>query len=338
VGAWSGLGGVAAAAGPFVGGWLVDAVSWRLGFFVNVPMAAIVLVAARHVPETGGDHSGRLDHLGAIAAAAGLALATYGLIEQRLVVGLVGAVVIVVFVALQARERHPMLPLSLFRSAQFSGANLTTLAVWAALNGAFFLLVLELQVALGYSALEAGSALLPATGLLVVLSSRAGALSERLGPRLPMTLGPMGVAAGLLLWSRVDAGSSYLVDVLPGAVVFGLGLAATVAPLTATIMASTAEEHLGVASAVNNAVARLAGLLAVAVLPAVVGLDTAGAVGALDRGVDRALVASALLAAVGGAVAWTTVRRAAEVAHPVQPALTTPCGDPCLVDHEHTAA
>jgi EmrB/QacA subfamily drug resistance transporter len=337
VGAWSGLGGVAAAAGPFIGGWLVDSASWRLGFIVNVPMAVVVLVAARHVPETRADHEGHLDYPGALAAALGLGLATYGLIEREALVGAIGAVVLAAFLVLEARTRRPMLPLSLFRSLQFSGANLTTLAVWASLNGAFFLLVLELQVALEYSALEAGSALLPATGLLVLLSGRAGAFSQRVGPRLLMTLGPFFVASGLLLWSRVDAGGSYVADVLPGAVLFGLGLAATVAPLTATIMASATEEHLGVASAINNSVARLAGLLAVAVLPAAVGLDTAGAPAALDRGVDRALVASAALAAVGGVVAWATVRRAAHVATPSVPALTTPCGDPCLADHEHVA-
>ncbi len=205
-----------------------------------------------------------------------------------------------------------------------------TLAVYAALSGAFFLLVLELQVVLGYSALEAGSALVPVTVLMLLLSARAGALAQRIGPRLPMTVGPLGVAAGLLLWTRVDAGTSYVSGVLPGAIVFGLGLSLTVAPLTATIMAAADDEHLGVASGVNNAIARLAGLLAVALLPTVVGLDTAGAAGALDAGVDDALLVSAGLSVLGGLIALATVRTASKVAPHAQPSLSHPCGDPCL--------
>ena len=183
-----------------------------------------------------------------------------------------------------------MLPLTLFRNRQFSGANLTTLAVYAALGGAFFLLVLQLQLALGYSALEAGSALLPVTLLMVSLSSRAGAWAQRIGPRLPMTIGPIGVAAGLLLWTRVGVGATYVEAVLPGAVVFGLGLACTVAPLTATIMASADGEHLGAASGVNNAIARLAGLLAVTILPIVVSLDVSAPPAAIDTAVNDAMV------------------------------------------------
>jgi EmrB/QacA subfamily drug resistance transporter len=333
VGAWSGLGGIAVALGPFVGGWLIDSVSWRLAFFVNVPLAVAVVVASRHVPESSAERVGRLDVTGALAASAGLALATYGLIESSAAVATLGVAGLLAFVTLEARDAAPMLPLALFRSRQFSGANGTTLAVYAALSGAFFLLVLELQIVLGYSALEAGSALLPVTLLMLVLSARAGALAERIGPRLPMTIGPLGVAAGLLLFARVDEGTTYAVTVLPGAIVFGLGLALTVAPLTATIMASADVAHLGVASGVNNAVARLAGLLAVAVLPLAVGLDTAGAPTALDAGVDRAMLVCATLAAIGGAVAFLTVRTAVETAHPTQAAglAVDPCGDPCLV-------
>jgi EmrB/QacA subfamily drug resistance transporter len=333
VGAWSGLGGIAVALGPFVGGWLIDSVSWRLAFFVNVPLAVAVVVASRHVPESSAARVGRLDVAGALAASVGLALATYGLIESAPVVAILGLAGLLAFVVLEAREAAPMLPLALFRSRQFSGANGTTLAVYAALGGAFFLLVIELQIVLGYSALEAGSALLPVTLLMLALSARAGALAQRIGPRLPMTIGPLGVAAGLLLFARVDEGTSYATTVLPGAIVFGLGLALTVAPLTATIMASADAAHLGVASGVNNAVARLAGLLAVAVLPLAVGLDTAGSPTALDAGVDRAMLVCAALAAIGGAVALLTVRTAVETTHPTQAAgvAVDPCGDPCLV-------
>jgi hypothetical protein len=231
----------------------------------------------------------------------------------------------------EARSPAPMLPLALFRNRQFSGANLTTLAVYAALSGAFFLLVLQLQVALGYSALEAGMALLPVTLLMVLLSSRAGAWAQRIGPRLPMTIGPIGVAAGLLLWTRVGVGTTYVEAVLPGAIVFGLGLACTVAPLTATIMASADSEHLGAASGVNNAIARLAGLLAVAILPIVVSLDVSGSPAAVDTAVNQAMVITAGLALLGGLVAFVTVRTGADVATPTQPTVAAqPCGDPCL--------
>jgi len=338
VGAWSGLGGVATAVGPFAGGWLIDSVSWRLAFFVNVPFAVAVVVASRHVPETRGAEDGRLDLPGAMTAAVGLALATYGIIERETVVGVLGALALGAFLVVEARSRVPMMPLSIFRSRQFSGANATTLAVYAALSGAFFLLVLQLQVVLGYSALEAGSALLPVTALMLVLSAQAGALAQRIGPRVPMALGPVGVAAGLLLWARVDAGSTYVGGVLPGAIVFGLGLSLTVAPLTATIMASAEDEHLGTASGVNNAVARLAGLLAVAVLPIVVDLDTAGSSAALDRGVDRAMVVSAVLALLGGLIALATVRTVSRVATPTQPAMAQPCGPPCLGEEQPEAA
>jgi EmrB/QacA subfamily drug resistance transporter len=338
VGVWSGLGGVAGAVGPFVGGYLIDSVSWRLAFFINLPLALGVLVASRHVPESRAAGAPRLDLAGAVTASAGLALSTYALIEGRLVIGVAGAVVLGLFVVVEARSPAPMLPLTLFRNRQFSGANLTTLAVYAALGGAFFLLVLQLQLALGYSALEAGSALLPVTLLMVSLSSRAGAWAQRIGPRLPMTIGPIGVAAGLLLWTRVGVGATYVEAVLPGAVVFGLGLACTVAPLTATIMASADGEHLGAASGVNNAIARLAGLLAVTILPIVVSLDVSAPPAAIDTAVNEAMVISAAVALLGGLVAFLTVRKGADVATPTQPTVAAqPCGDPCL-EHARLAA
>jgi EmrB/QacA subfamily drug resistance transporter len=338
VGTWSGLGGVAAAVGPFVGGYLIDSVSWRLVFFINLPLAVGVLIASRHVPESRAAGAPRLDLTGAVTASSGLALSTYALIEGRPLVGVAGVAMLAVFVVVEARASTPMLPLDLFRNRQFSGANLTTLAVYAALGGAFFLLVLQLQVALGYSALEAGSALLPVTLLMVCLSSRAGAWAKRIGPRTPMTIGPIGVAAGLLLWTRVEVGATYVEAVLPGAVVFGLGLACTVAPLTATIMASADGEHLGAASGVNNAIARLAGLLAVAILPIVVALDVSASPAAVDTAVNQAMVITAGLAMLGGLVAFVAVRTGADVATPTQPTVAgQPCGDPCL-EHVRAAA
>ncbi|MDZ4825576.1 MAG: MFS transporter [Actinomycetota bacterium] len=328
VGAWSGLTGVASALGPFIGGWLIDAASWRYVFLINVPLAAVaVAVTMKHVPETRAAGDARPDALGAALASLGLGVLCWGLIEQQIVPGVLGAAALVLFVVVEARIPHPMLPLSLFRSRQFSGANATTLAVYAALGGAFFLLVLELQFAMGYSALEAGSALLPVTVLMLLLSSRMGALSQRIGPRGPMTLGPIGVGLGLLMFTRVGPGASYLATVFPAALVFGLGLATTVAPLTATVLGAVSKEQMGIASGVNNAVARLAGLLAVAVLPAAVGLDTSGSGSDLADAVDTALAWSAGLCFLGALIAFVTVRQGAVVQPTVAASVLHPCSD-----------
>ena len=248
--------------------------------------------------------------------------------------GLVGIVAIAAFLAVEARSSHPMMPLRLFRNRTFSGSNAMTLAVYAALGAALFLVVLELQLALGYSALEAGSSLVPITVVMLLLSSQSGALAQRIGPRLQMTVGPVVIAVGLLLFARIAPGRHYVGTILPAAVVFGLGLACTVAPLTATVLASVDDAELGVASGVNNAAARLAGLLAVAVLPAVVHLDTASAAGVLTHQVAVALVICAALSVVGGAISWFTVAPRQRIAA-VRPAdLLLPCHDPCRSDGE----
>ena len=283
IGAWSGLGGIAGALGPFLGGWLVEAASWRLVFLINVPLAAVVVaVAQRHVPESRNpDAGGRLDVAGALTAAAGLAGLTYGFtawpalgassptVIAALAVGVAG---MVGFMLVERRAQTPMLPLDVFRSRAFTAANLVTFAVYAALGGVFFLLVLQLQITAGFEPLAAGTALLPVTLLMLLLSARAGALAERIGPRLPMTAGPVVCACGFLLLARIGPRASYLTDVLPGVLALGLGLSLTVAPLTATALGSVDERHAGIASGVNNAVARAAGLLAVAVLSLVAGL------------------------------------------------------------------
>jgi EmrB/QacA subfamily drug resistance transporter len=340
VGAWSGLAAVAGAIGPFVGGWLVDAVSWRLVFFVNLPVAAVTAwMALRHVPESRDPQaSGRPDLPGAAAVTVGLAGLAYACIEGPSGMGgvettaaLVGVAGLGTFVAIERARPDPMLPLSLFRSRQFVGANLTTLAVYAGLGGAMFLVVLQLQRVLGYSALEAGASLLPVTILMLALSARAGALAQRIGPRLPMTVGPLVVAAGLLLFRRVQPGATYAGAVLPAATVFGAGLALTVAPLTSAVMASVDERHLGVASGVNNAVARLAGLLAVALLPAVAGLQRAGtSPEAFSGGFARAMTVAAAVCATGGLIAFATVRRSAPVGRIILPSVHQPCHDPCV--------
>jgi EmrB/QacA subfamily drug resistance transporter len=333
IGAWSGLAGVSSAIGPFIGGWLIDAVSWRFVFVINVPLAIIaVVVTLRYVPESKAPVAVPPDVLGAFLASLGLGIACWGLIEQQAAATVVGLGALAAFVVVEARSDHPMLPLGLFRNRQFTGANLTTLAVYAALGGASFFLVLQLQLALGYSALEAGAALLPVTILMLLLSARAGALAQRIGPRIPMTIGPVVVGAGMFLFTRVEPGSSYFATVFPAAVVFGLGLACTVAPLTSTVLAAADESDLGVASGVNNAVARLAGLLAVAVLPAAVGLETTLGPEALTDAVHTAMNWSAVIAILGGAIAFLTVRRGRVVRPTVVPAVSHPCGDPCRAE------
>jgi EmrB/QacA subfamily drug resistance transporter len=326
VGAWSGLAGVTSAIGPFVGGWLVDAVSWRLVFFINLPLTAVtVWIALRHVPETVDETAGRPDLLGAAAASAGLAGITYALIEGVPLVGILGVAALGAFVVLERTRPEPMLPLDMFGSSQFTGANLTTLAVYAGLGGALFLLVIHLQQSMGYSALEAGASLIPFTILMLLLSSRAGQLAQRIGPRLPMTLGPMVAGAGLLLMSRTEPGVSYTTTLLPAVVVFALGMTLTVAPLTSAVLAAVEERHLGVGSGVNNAVSRLAGLLAVAVLPS------------LTDSFSLALRLCAAVCAAGGLIAWATVRTGAAVRPATQPALVHPCNDPCLASTRDAA-
>jgi len=285
IGAWTGLGGVATAIGPLVGGWLITAVSWRLIFLLNLPMAALVLAASRHVPESRDPGAPRhVDWLGASLIAVGLAAGTYALIEGPspgssvaavAACGVVGVIALAAFIVVEVRTDAPMLPLEIFRSRQFSVSNVLTLVVYAALSGVLFLLVVDLQQVLGYTALAAGASLLPITIVLLALSARAGQLSQRIGPRLPMTLGPVIMAAGLALMWRIDAGSSYLTVILPALVVFSLGLALTVAPLTTTVLAAVDARQSGIASGVNNAVARFAGLLAVALIPPLAGITGA---------------------------------------------------------------
>ncbi len=283
IGAWSGFGGVAGAIGPFVGGWLVDLWSWRLVFLVNVPLAAVVVaVALRHVPESlDPSASHQIDYTGAALGAVGLAGLTYasiaageqGLSPTVLLTGTVGVLGMIAFVLVERASRHPLVPPSLFASRQFTVTNIVTFVIYGAFGVVFFLLVLDLQVVGGYSPLAAGVALLPITVIMLVLSPRSGALAQRIGPRLQMTAGPLIAAVGLLLTLRIDADASYLTVVLPAVVLFGFGLAALVAPLTATVLAAAPAEHAGVASGVNNAVARAASLLTVAMLPAIAGLS-----------------------------------------------------------------
>lgn len=337
IGWWSGLGGIAMAIGPFVGGVLIDSVSWRAVFLLDLPIAALTwAITRRHVPETRDAHGrgrGRVDLGGAVLLVLGLGGIVFALIEgpargwgtRSVAALLVGIVAIATFLVVERLAASPMVPLSIFRSRQFSGANAVTFAVYAALGATTFLLVVHLQADLGYSALEAGAALLPVTVVMLLGSARAGRLAQTIGPRLPMTVGPIGVAAGMALFARVEPGRSYWDAVLPAALVLGLGLVATVAPLTATVLAAVDDDHAGVASAVNNAVARVAGLLAVAVLPAAAGLASTGAGLDLVDGFGRAMMLCSGIAAIGAVLAAITIRRAAPV-----PARTIgPAADPC---------
>jgi EmrB/QacA subfamily drug resistance transporter len=320
IGAWSGLGGVATAAGPLLGGYLILA-SWRWVFFINLPVSIVVLaVTARHVPETRDPSTaGHVDFLGAGLAVLFLGGLTYGLIEGpghgwTSPVVLTGLIVTALagpaFLVAEHRSAHPMLPLGVFRSRQFSGANAVTFAVYGALGGALFLLPVELQLVVHYSPLESGLALLPVTVIMLIFSARSGQLAARIGPRLQMTAGPFVVAAGLLLLTRATHSGNYLAQVLPAVIVFGVGLAITVAPLTSTAMGAAPSEHAGVASAVNNVVARAAGLLAVAILPLLAGI-TGGA--ALEPhhfavGFRTAAIIAGFTCAAGGLVAAATIR------------------------------
>jgi EmrB/QacA subfamily drug resistance transporter len=334
IGAWSGLAGVASAAGPFLGGWLIDSISWRLLFLVNLPLAAAAIwITVRHVPENRSPAQTRLDLPGAALAATALAGITYAAIEQggvlRPTAALIGVAAAVAFVVVERRSQHPLLQLDLFASRQFTGANLSTVAVYAGLGGAFFLVVLQLQFSLGYSALAAGTALVPFTALLLVVSPAAGQLSQRIGARVPMTAGPIIAAGGMVLLSRISPGDRYASGVLPGVVIFGLGMSLTVAPLTAAVFASVDEERVGVASGINNAAARVAGLLAVAALPALSGIPSDGAVEpGLGGGFATGMRISASITALGGVIAFAAIRGTARVCSVPQPSVLHSCHDP----------
>jgi len=319
IGAWSGLTGVGAALGPLLGGYLVDAVSWRAVFLINLPLGAFVVATApRHVPETRDPMAhGRLDVLGAALAAAGLAGTTYALIEAPgkgmspaiVATAALGVLALAAFLLRERRTDNPMLPLSLFKNRQFSAANLVTVVVYAALGGVFFLLVAFLQISMGWTPLEAGAASLPVTALMLALSARSGALAQRIGPRIPLTVGPLVIACGLLLMTRISPGDSYVSAVLPAVVVFGLGLTLVVAPVTATVLAAADARHAGIASGINNAVSRVAGLFAVAVFPLIGGLtgDAFYDPASMTHGFHAAMTAAAALAALGGVIAWLTI-------------------------------
>ena len=337
VGAWSGLGGVASAIGPFLGGWLVGW-NWRLVFLINLPVAvAVVLLALRHVPETGGQDSGdvgrerHLDLPGAACVIGGLSALTYALTTAGrtgwtgpvIAIAVVGLILAVAFVLVERHSPAPLVPLSLFADRVFAATNLATLFIYAALSVYFFLVVLQLQLVAGWSPVAAGTSMLPVTLLMLVLSARAGRLSDRIGPRPLMTLGAVLAAAGMALGTRIGPNASYLTDVLPSVLFLGLGLSCAVAPLTAAVLGAAPDPMVGVASGVNNAVARTAGLLAIAIIPGLVGLGgvdgTSAAV--VQRGFIAALWIGAGLLAAAAVISWLGVPgKSAE--RPPRPELT----------------
>lgn len=321
IGIWSGVSGLATIIGPFIGGFLTDAVSWRLIFLINPPIIAFAVWATlRHVPETKRDTRSPLDVAGATLIAVALGSFVFVLIEGgrlgwtspvAIACLVIGSASLVAFLTVEVRSSHPMMPLSLFRNLQFSGANLATLFIYFSLSGAAFLVVLQFLGSLGYSSLQAGAALAPITLLLFVMSPWAGRLATRIGPRLPMTVGPIVAGVGMAMMTLIVPGAGYLAGALPGLTVFGIGLGITVAPLTAAALGALDEQLAGTASGVNNAVARIAGLLATVLLPFMAGLSgiESPTHPTFSAGYQRAMWIGAALLVVGGIVSWITIRR-----------------------------
>ncbi len=313
IGTWAGAAGIAVAIGPFLGGFLVEHAGWRWVFAINLPLCALVLLLGMRLPESRDEEAPRhFDYKGALAGAVTLGVTTYLLTSWRdlpvpvLLAGIVvSAAAASAFVVLEKRP-GAMAPLSMFRSRVFSAANLMTLLVYGALGAVLFFLVLQLQVSAGYDAIAAGAATLPIPFVMLLLSSRTSVVAARIGPRVPMTVGPIVCSIGVLLLSGVDEDVSYWTGVFPGLLVFSLGLVTLVSPLTVAVLAAVPGNHAGVASGVNNAVARAGSLLAVAALPSIVGLggEEYRDPTALTAGYHQALLLSAAMLAVGGVVSW----------------------------------
>ena len=331
IGTWAGMAGIAAAAGPLVGGFLLEHGGWRWIFAINLPLCALVLLLGLQIPESRDEEAPRhFDWRGALTGVVALGTATYVLTSwpsmPTVAIWLAVVVALASMVLFVWIEDHPnaMVPVDLWRSRVFSAANVMTLLTYGALGVVLFFLVLNLQVTSGYTAIEAGLATLPITLAMLLLSARFSRLSAKTGPRLLMTVGPLVCATGTLLLSGVGSDASFWTDVLPGITIFALGLSMLVSPLTVAVLAAAPDRHAGIASGVNNAVARTGSLLAVAALPAVVGLtgdDYRNPV-ALQSGYHQALLLSAGMLAAGGLVSWVGLRGVGRMGHDVDDTTT----------------
>ncbi|MEZ5406543.1 MAG: MFS transporter [Acidimicrobiales bacterium] len=352
IGAWASGSALASAAGPFIGGVLVDRAGWRWVFLISLPLLAGSMWATwRHVPGDdgtgpgpGGDRSRRLDIVGAVAACLAVVGSVYALTQSRqdgwlspavMSALAVGAGAAVAFVINERRHDDPMVPFRLFGERQFSGTNAMTLLLYFSLGGAFFFTAVAFQTVVGYSAAAAGAALLPANVVMIVGSPQVGKLSARYGPRWLVTGGSALAAVGFALLARVDESASYATDILPAALVLGAGLALFVPPLTSAVLASVGDADVGIGSAVNNAVARTGGLLATATLPALVGAAEATGGPAFAAGYQRALASCAALCLAAAVVGATTVGRRVTTHTDQAPSMVAGCSQRSLPASPH---